>query len=75
MAHRPRDGCGTKTVNAGTYDLDTSAAGDETASRWYAGCASGIDVQLDVIAGGQHVPPLDPNAVGTHSTGRWPHSR
>jgi hypothetical protein len=43
-----------------------SLAGTETTVAAYQGCPEGIDVQLDTITGGTHVPTLIQAQVGTH---------
>ena len=46
-------------------DLDAGIDGSETAVAAYEGCVEGIDVQLDTIEGGGHMPGLDRERVGT----------
>jgi polyhydroxybutyrate depolymerase len=54
-----KNGCTGALVPKGlTLDLDTTLVGAETAESAYAGCPSGIDVELWTIAGGSHVPIL-----------------
>jgi polyhydroxybutyrate depolymerase len=49
---------GSLAPNGTTYDLDSQLPGNETQVQAYAGCPSGIDVQLWVIQGGVHIPTL-----------------
>jgi polyhydroxybutyrate depolymerase len=60
-----RDRCGTELTDVGSFDLDTGVYGAETSARAYQDCPPGIGVQLDTIAGGEHSPRLDHDAVGT----------
>ena len=54
-----KNGCtGALTANGKTLDLDTGLTGAETVEKAYAGCPSGIDVELWTIQGGAHVPSL-----------------
>ena len=54
-----KNGCtGNLTPNGLTLDLDTILPGAETSESAYAGCPSGIDVELWTIHGGSHVPSL-----------------
>jgi polyhydroxybutyrate depolymerase len=46
------------TPNVLTLDLDTMLAGAETSESAYAGCPTGVDVELWTIHGGSHVPSL-----------------
>lgn len=61
-----RANCGADPVDGGRLDLDTGIVGEETAVLAYEGCADGVDVQLDTIEGGSHIPALDHGGVGTH---------
>jgi len=58
-----RAGCDQPVVGE-PLDLDVGLEGAETQVTAYEGCAEGIDVQLDTIEGGRHVPGLDKDAVG-----------
>jgi len=54
-----KNGCtGAITTNGQTLDLDSTLAGNETVESQYAGCPSGIDVELWTIHGGSHIPTL-----------------
>jgi polyhydroxybutyrate depolymerase len=53
------DGCTGALGLDGTLDLDTQLAGAETDVQVYAGCPTGIDVQLWTIHGAGHIPNLD----------------
>ena len=54
-----KNGCtGALTRNGLTLDLDTELPGAETSESAYAGCPSGIDIELWTIHGGSHVPSL-----------------
>ena len=61
---RARAGCDPEPADGARLDLDVGLAGAETAVATYDGCADGVDVQLDTIEGGQHVPGLDHEAFG-----------
>jgi polyhydroxybutyrate depolymerase len=49
---------GALAADGVVLDLDTLVAGSETSERAYAGCPSGLDVELWTITGGSHVPVL-----------------
>ena len=54
-----RNGCATTGVNSGTFDLDRTLAGMESAvTRYTTGCKSGGSAELWTIAGGAHIPEL-----------------
>lgn len=54
-----KNGCtGVQAPNGLTLDLDATLAGAETTESAYAGCPSGIGVELWTIRGGTHVPAL-----------------
>jgi len=54
-----KNGCtGAIAANGQTLDLDSTLPGSETVESQYAGCPSGIDVELWTIHGGSHVPSL-----------------
>ena len=59
-------GCDAEPAAAGRIDMMAGIAGDETAVTVHGGCPEGIDVQLDTIEGGTHVPALIQQSVGTH---------
>lgn len=59
-----RAGCDAEPVVGAPLDLDVGLEGAETVVTAYEGCTAGIDVQLDTIEGGRHVPRLDKDAVG-----------
>jgi polyhydroxybutyrate depolymerase len=56
-----KDGCTGALTADGTLDIDTHIAGAETKVERYAGCPSGIDVELWTIQGGKHIPSLPLN--------------
>jgi polyhydroxybutyrate depolymerase len=58
-------GCDAQPVAGGRLNLMAGVAGDETAVTVHEGCPQGIDVQLDTIEGGTHVPALIQQSVGT----------
>jgi polyhydroxybutyrate depolymerase len=52
-----KNGCtGALAATGQTLDLDTGLAGSETKVETYGGCPAGIDVTLDTIQGGAHIP-------------------
>jgi polyhydroxybutyrate depolymerase len=54
-----KNGCtGALAPNGLTLDLDTALPGAETSESAYAGCPTGIDVELWTIHGASHVPQL-----------------
>ena len=55
---------GAIAPNGTTYDLVSALAGNETTVQAYAGCPSGVDVQLWVVQGGTHVSFLSHPAWG-----------
>jgi polyhydroxybutyrate depolymerase len=57
-------GCDDEPVAHGRLNLMAGIAGDETAVTAHEGCPPGIDVQLDTIEGGTHVPSLIQQSVG-----------
>ena len=59
-----RDGCDPQAVVGEPLDLDAGVAGAETVVSIYEGCAGGVDVQLDTITAGGHLPALAPDRVG-----------
>ncbi|HEX9102851.1 MAG TPA: alpha/beta hydrolase-fold protein, partial [Polyangia bacterium] len=55
------DACtGAIALTGVTLDLDTALAGSETTVEAYAGCPSGVGVELWSIVGGVHRPQLTP---------------
>lgn len=60
-----RAGCDADPIEGGRLDLDTGILGEDTVVSAYEGCADGVDVQLDTIEGGSHIPALDHAKVGT----------
>jgi polyhydroxybutyrate depolymerase len=60
-----RAGCGATSEPAGEVDLLGSVPGPETSVVSYTGCPSGVDVALATMAGADHEPELDGDAVGT----------
>jgi polyhydroxybutyrate depolymerase len=59
-------GCDAQPVDGGRVNMMAGIAGDETAVTIHPGCPPGIDVQLDTIEGGTHVPALVQASVGTN---------
>jgi polyhydroxybutyrate depolymerase len=53
-----RNGCGATRAPAGTLDLVSNLAGDETTRERFPGCTKG-DVELWTIAGGTHIPSFN----------------
>lgn len=60
-----RNGCDATPIAAAALDLDTGIDGAETTVRTYEGCPAGVDVELDTIEGGAHVPAIGHEQVGT----------
>jgi polyhydroxybutyrate depolymerase len=60
-----RNGCDAAPGDGTALDLDTGLDGAETTATAHGGCAEGVDVQLDTIAGGGHIPSLDQETFGT----------
>ena len=60
-----RFGCDATAVAGGRLNLMGGIAGDETAVTVHEGCPQGIDVQLDTLQGGTHVPVLIQQSVGS----------
>jgi polyhydroxybutyrate depolymerase len=54
-------GCGGLATSGAPLDLDPALAGDETTVEAYADCTAGYGVELWTIAGGSHVPALNPD--------------
>jgi polyhydroxybutyrate depolymerase len=61
-----RNGCDATPIDRTPLDLDAGIDGAETTVRTYDGCPAGVDVQLDMIEGGAHVPGIGHERVGTH---------
>jgi polyhydroxybutyrate depolymerase len=61
-----RDGCDAEPVAGQPIDFDSVLSGDETTVSAYQDCATGVDVQLDTIEGGGHIPAFIKPRVGTH---------
>lgn len=51
----------TRSVDSTRHDLDSSLDGEETRVEHQDDCPTGIGVDLWVIEGGVHIPPLRPN--------------
>jgi polyhydroxybutyrate depolymerase len=58
-------GCDPVPVAGAPIDFIATLPGAETTVTAHTGCADGIDVQLDTIVGGGHIPTLDPARVGS----------
>lgn len=58
-------GCDAEAVEGEPVDLDGGIAGAETAVLAYEGCDDGLDVQLDSIEGGGHIPAFNRDHIGT----------
>ncbi len=54
-------GCGGLATSGAPINLDPALAGDETTVEAYADCTAGYGVELWTIAGGSHVPTLNPD--------------
>ncbi len=59
-AGEPLNGCGALDHSAPNLDLDGALPGAETSVMSYDGCRAGAAV-LWTIAGGTHMPSLQPN--------------
>jgi polyhydroxybutyrate depolymerase len=60
-----RNGCDPVPAAGEPLDLESDIEGAETIVSAYQGCAEGVDVQLDTIEGGSHVPILIHDSVGS----------
>jgi polyhydroxybutyrate depolymerase len=60
-----RDGCDEEPREGAPLDLDRRVDGAETTVAVYEGCDGGAVVQLDTIVGGEHIPDLPHEVVGT----------
>jgi polyhydroxybutyrate depolymerase len=55
-----KDGCtGSLAATGTTYTLENGLPANNATVMAYAGCPSGVDVQLWSVAGGTHIPPLN----------------
>jgi polyhydroxybutyrate depolymerase len=61
-----RNGCDATPIDRTALDLDAGIDGAETTVRTYDGCPAGVDVQLDVIEGGTHIPRIGHEPVGAN---------
>lgn len=59
-----RGGCGATPTTGAAIDLESALAGAETTPTIYGGCMTGIDVRLDTIAGGGHIPSFNAGVIG-----------
>lgn len=60
------DGCTGALADSGaTLDLESALAGTETNVARYAGCPTGVGVELWTVRGGAHIPDFGPGWAGS----------